>query len=184
MPLLETWHVGNQQVWVQYNSGATITLIRAGTLAKFPEDMYKLGQNRRVMCSAYVDSKTSCETMQDVEVTFMGKTFFALVIKEDLGVIKRLEIKVPQQWRCCMNSTTLAIGGRIDILAGGNLGCLFSDQKDKFEDMKLFVSNFTNKSMMFGYQGKGNSPDHVLGRKLPCTAEIKASMLGLIREDK
>ena len=49
------------------------------------------------MCSAYVDSKTLCETMQDVEVTFMGKTFFALVIKEDLGVIKRLEIKVPQQ---------------------------------------------------------------------------------------
>ena len=79
-----------------------------------------MGQNQRVMCSAYVGSKTSCETVQDVEVTFIGKAFFALVIKEDLEGIKRLEIKVPQQWRNRTNSANLAIGGRIDILAGGN----------------------------------------------------------------
>ena len=42
-------------------------------MTKFPADSYRLGQNRKVMCSAYVGSKTSCEMVQDVEVTFMGR---------------------------------------------------------------------------------------------------------------
>ena len=83
-----------------------------------------------------------------------------------------------------MNSANLVIGGRINILAGKNLGCLFPDQKDKFEDMKLFISNFTNKSMIFGYQGRGDFPNHALVRKFSCTTEIEASLLGLIREDE
>ena len=45
IPLVETWQVGNQQVRVQYESGVTITLIGVKTLAKLPEDAYKLGQN-------------------------------------------------------------------------------------------------------------------------------------------
>ena len=81
IPLVETWQVGGNKIRVQYDSGATITLIGANTLRKFPANTYKLGRNRRVLCSAYVDSKTSCEMVQDVEITIMGKVFLALVIK-------------------------------------------------------------------------------------------------------
>ena len=154
IPLVETWQVGGNEIRVQYDSGATITLIGRQALAKFPANAYKLGRNRRVLCSAYVDSKTSCEVVQDVEITFMGKVFLALVIKEELEGVEAMEVEVPQQWRTCTGDSSLVIGGEIDILAGGNLGRLFPDQMDKHEDMKLFKSNFTNKTMIFGRQGR------------------------------
>ena len=91
IPLVKTWQVGGNEVRVQYDSGATITLIGAGTLTKFPADSYKLGQNRRIMCSTYVGSKATYEMVQDVEVTFMGETFLALVIKEELEGVERME---------------------------------------------------------------------------------------------
>ena len=49
--------------------------------------------------------------VQDVEVTFMGKTFLAFVIKEELEGVERMEIKVPWQWRTRMNSASLVVGG-------------------------------------------------------------------------
>ena len=49
----------------------------------------------------------------------MGKTFLALVIKEDLEDVERMEIQIPRRWRTAMNSGSLVIGGKIDILAGG-----------------------------------------------------------------
>ena len=125
-----------------------------------------------------------CELVQDVEVTFMGKTFLALVIKEDLEGVELMEIKIPWQWITLMNSANLVIGGRIDILAGGNLGRLFPDQVDKHEDLKLYKSNFTDKFMVFGRQGRGDFPNMALVRKFSCTTEIEASLLGLIREDE
>ena len=97
VPLVETWQVGGNAVRVQYDSGATITLIGAKTLAKFPASAYKLGQNRKVLCSAYIGSKTSCEMVRDVEVTFMGKTFLALVIKEELEGVEHLKVEVPRK---------------------------------------------------------------------------------------
>ena len=46
IPLVKTWQVGGNEVRVQYDSGATITLIGAKTLAKFPASVYRLGRNR------------------------------------------------------------------------------------------------------------------------------------------
>ena len=184
VPLIETWQVGRNKVRVQYDSGATITLIGAKTLTKFPADSYKLGQNRRIMCSTYVGSKASYEMVQDAEVTFMGKTFLALVIKEDLEDVERMEVQIPRRWRTAMNSGSLVIGGKIDILAGGNMGRLFPDQEDRFEDMKLFISNFTNKAMIFGYQGRGDLPNRALAKKFACATEIETNLSRSIRKDE
>ena len=148
IPLVETWQVGGNEVRVQYDSGATITLIGSNTLKKFPAHTYKLGRNRRVLCSAYVDSKTSAEMAQDVEITVMGKVFLALVIKEELEGVEAMEVEVPGHWRTSTSDSSLVIGGGIDILAGGNLGRLFPDQVDKFKDMKLFRSNFTDMTFL------------------------------------
>ena len=122
--------------------------------------------------------------VQDVEVTFMGKTFLALVIKENLEDVERMEVQIPRRWRTTMNSGSLVICGKINILAGGNLGRLFPDQEDRFEDMKLFISNFTNKAMIFGYQGRGDLPNRALAKKFACATEIETSLSRLIRKDE
>ena len=183
VPMVEEWNFGAGAMNVQYDSGASTTLINRETLRKIPTDMYRLGQVRTVLCSGYSGSKSSRETVQDVEINYKGVKFTGLVIPEKLEGMEFVEVEVPKCWRNKVGGARMRVGGEVSILAGSNLGRLYPDQDSQFEDFKLYRSNFTGKYMMFGHMGNLEPLNQAIVRKFTYTMELEARLLNMIREE-
>ena len=150
LPLVEQWRWDEEVFQVQYDAGASSSLIWAETIKRVPQRDVRLGKRRRVAIAAYGAHLSEMVVIQEAELTYRGVKFPVMIIPNRLEEIYHVTVRVPKEWQIQMLGGTLSLSGDVDILLGQSLGELYPDQTGKIGGFKIFRSNFTAKFMMFG----------------------------------
>ena len=167
VPLVEQWRWDEEVFQVQYDAGASSSLIWAETIKRVPRRDVRLGKRKRVAVAAYGAHLTEMVDIQEAELTYRGMKFPVMIIPNRLEGIDHVTVRVPKEWQFQMLGGTLSLKGDVDMLLGQSLGELYPDQTGKIGGFKIFRSNFTSGFMMFGATNKRSKvPNHLSIKEL------------------
>ena len=87
VPLVEQWRWDEEVFQVQYDAGASSSLIWAETIKRVPQRDVRLGKRKRVAVAAYGAHLTEMVDIQEAELTYRGMKFPVMIIPNRLEEI-------------------------------------------------------------------------------------------------
>ena len=119
IPLIETVHIGNIPIGIQYDTGCQMSMISKSVLQKLPEDMYSVSNSVNLRVLTYTGEGQTISTTS-IRLKFNGFWLKLLAIEADLNNGSAYSFPTLEKWRACTGISISSHSGQVSILLGSN----------------------------------------------------------------